>query len=182
MKERLLQKYMDRTSPKKLALYIEFLSCIQDLLDHPAVREMDEFRHHGAISTLQHCKIVAYYNFIICKKLGLDARSAARGGMLHDFFLYDWHEQAEPKGHHAFEHPRIALANARMYFELNEVEEDIIRTHMWPITTCPPRYPESICICFTDKYCACLEKFGAYHRLELRRHRKLEYATDITEG
>ena len=90
----------------------------------------------------------------ICRILGLNAKAAARGGILHDLFLYDWHTHAKRTGEHfhGLTHPKVALLNASRYFDLTPLEKDIIRKHMWPLTLMPPRYPESFLITLTDKY------------------------------
>lgn len=167
---------MLRTGKLKVEQYNEFIECIQDLLDHPVVQSMDNFIQHSDVTTLEHCKNVAYYNFLLCRKLGLDARSAARGGLLHDLFLYDWHDQHDIKGVHAIRHPKIALEHANEHFDLNPIEQDIIRMHMWPVANGVPRFAETMCICFVDKYCACLEVARVSHRLTRRRHSKIELA------
>ena len=76
----------------------EFYSCIEDIVYHPVVMEMKKFYQHCETDCYRHCLSVAYYNFRICKALRLDARSAARGGMLHDLFLYDWRTHSEETG------------------------------------------------------------------------------------
>ena len=90
----------------------------------------------------------------------LDAVSAARGGMLHDLFLYDWHKHAARTGDHfhGLTHPKAAYKNARKFFRLNKVEKDIILNHMWPVTpVCVPRTKEGWISTFADKYCGALE-------------------------
>ena len=56
--------------------------------------------------------------------------------MIHDLFLYDWHTHAAQTGErfHGLKHPEKAYRNAKKYFPLNQIEVDIIRTHMWPVT------------------------------------------------
>jgi uncharacterized protein len=89
--------------------------------------------------------------------MGLDYVAAARGGLLHDLFLYDWRVAELERGKHAFRHPGIALENAKRIFTLNKIEQDIIEKHMWPLTIKPPMYYESLIVCIVDKYCATLE-------------------------
>ena len=67
----------------------EFYSYIKDLVHHPYVLKMKNFPHHCETNCYQHCLNVAYFNYRICKFFHLDAKSAARAGMLHDLFLYD---------------------------------------------------------------------------------------------
>ena len=57
---------------------LEFYECIRDIVGHPAVLEMKKFYQHCDTDCYEHCLDVAYNNYKICKKLGLDARSAAR--------------------------------------------------------------------------------------------------------
>lgn len=142
----------------------EFFECIRDIIHHPAVLQMKQFYQHCDTDCYEHCMMVAYYNFSICKTLGLDARSAARGGMLHDLFLYDWRKHREKTGDHfhAMTHPWTAYRNAKKYFPINPVEKEIITKHMWPVTVIPPRYLETYVICLTDKYCGTLEIAAHY--------------------
>lgn len=156
----------------------EFYGYIEDLARHPAVLEMKDYMQHGMTSCYQHCLNVAYYNYRVCKHFGLDARSAARAGMIHDLFLYDWHTHARETGEyfHGFTHPGTALRNAREYFTLTPLEEEIIVKHMWPLTPRPPVKAESLVICMTDKYCGFWETVGDRHKMLYRRfalYRKL---------
>lgn len=136
------------------ALYNE---CVGDLADLPDILKLDDFSQHMNTSRLQHSVNVSYYSFLICKALGWDHRAAARAGLLHDFFLYDWRSEKQPEGHHAKAHPKVALNNARKLVGLSSVEEDAIVKHMWPVTMPFPKYKESYVVSFIDKYCACCE-------------------------
>lgn len=145
----------------------EFYECIKDIVTHPAVLQMKNFYQHCDTDCYEHCLNVAYNNFRICRYLGLDARSAARGGMLHDLFLYDWRQHRRKTGDrlHAITHPVTAYRNARKYFKLNKVEKEVITKHMWPVSLIPPRYPETYIICLTDKYCGSREIADHYSRI-----------------
>ena len=57
----------------------------------------------------------------------VDMRSLVRGALLHDYFLYDWHIPDESHKWHGVTHAGDALKNARRDFELNEIEQDMIR-------------------------------------------------------
>ena len=157
----------------------EYFEYVKDLLDNEVVSEMKKFRHHYSTTCYQHCLNVSYYNYIVCKKLGLNAKAAARAGMLHDLFLYDWRDEPRKKGElpHGFTHPRIALENAKEHFVLGKVEEDMIIKHMWPLTVKLPRYAESYVIVMIDKYAAMLE-FGVHcknvltHTVSNIKHKK----------
>lgn len=135
----------------------EFKECIRDLSENEIVQSMDRYIQHGDVTCLQHCKTVSYRSYLVCKRLKLDYRSAARGGYLHDFFLYDWHIPNSHVGLHGFTHSKISLRNAEKHFELNEVEKDIIVKHMWPLTLKLPKYKESYIVLIVDKYSSLIE-------------------------
>ncbi|WP_394927265.1 HDIG domain-containing metalloprotein [uncultured Robinsoniella sp.] len=155
----------------------EFYECIRDIMEHPVVLLMKKFPHHCDTDCYQHCMNVAYYNYQICKVLGLDARAAARAGMLHDLFLYDWREHAAKTGDrfHGLTHPKVALRRAEKYFDLNDMEKDIILKHMWPLTIIPPKYFESYIICLTDKYCGACEITDHYSGKIMPKRIKLPF-------
>ena len=138
----------------------EFYSEVKDIAEHPVVLRMKLYPHHGSTNCYQHCMNVAYYNYQWCRFLHLDARSAARAGMIHDLFLYDWHTHARETGErlHGFTHAEKAYKNAGKIFRLNRVERDVIRNHMWPVTLrSVPRTREGWMIVLTDKYSGLLE-------------------------
>ena len=89
----------------------------------------------------------------------VDRKSLVRGALLHDYFLYDWHEPVLAHKIHGFTHPGIAWRNAERDFDMNPVEKNIIRRHMFPLTPIPPAKIESIIVCIADKRCALCETF-----------------------
>ncbi|MBR1422021.1 MAG: HDIG domain-containing protein [Ruminococcus sp.] len=137
----------------------EYFEFVKDLIDDDVVNEMKKYRHHYSTTCYQHCLNVSYYNYLVCRKLGLDSRAAARAGLLHDLYLYDWREREKKRGDkpHGTSHPKVALKNAKEHFEIDKREEDMIVKHMWPLTFRPPKYAESYVIVCIDKYAAALE-------------------------
>ena len=148
---------------KNIEKCTEFNEILSDILSNETVKQMHNYIQHGEISCYTHCYYVAYYTYLICKKLKLDYKSAVRGAMLHDLFLYDWHTTSpadiNEKGVHAWAHPRIALKNASKIFNLNDTEKDIIRNHMWPVTLKFPKTKEAFIVSCMDKYSATAETF-----------------------
>ena len=148
---------------KNIEKCTEFNEILSDMLSNETVKQMHNYIQHGEISCYTHCYYVAYYTYLICKKLKLDYKSAVRGAMLHDLFLYDWHTTSpadiNEKGVHAWAHPRIALKNASKIFNLNDTEKDIIRNHMWPVTLKFPKTKEAFIVSCMDKYSATAETF-----------------------
>ncbi|KXL53413.1 hypothetical protein CLNEO_13840 [Anaerotignum neopropionicum] len=138
-------------------LLAEYNSCVGDIINHEMVKKMDSCVQHCNTSRLQHSINVSYYSFWVCYRMGWDYRSAARAGLLHDLFFYDWRIKKGLRTNHASWHPRVALDNASKITELNKVERDAIRRHMWPCTLIPPRYIESYVVTLVDKVCAVCE-------------------------
>ncbi|HOX53327.1 MAG TPA: hypothetical protein PKY05_17745, partial [Fibrobacteria bacterium] len=138
----------------------EFRRFVRDIAVHPEFSRTRLFRHHDS-SIFRHALRVSMISYRIGKYLHLDARAMARGGLLHDFFLYDWRNHDLPdlakEKFHGFEHPYIALRNAQRHFTLTALERDIIAKHMWPLTSRPPRHMESILVCAVDKIVATRE-------------------------
>lgn len=139
-----------------------FRAAVGVLWASAVVQSMRGFCQHGSTSTLAHCLCVSYLSFVYCRRRGLNARAAARGALLHDLFLYDWHTYHAPRGSlpHGFTHPRAALENARRLFKLTRTEEDIIARHMFPLTLRLPATPEGRVVMMIDKYVSLRETFG----------------------
>lgn len=140
----------------------EYLECVGDILAHPVFQSMDQYFQHGNTTCKTHCIQVSYLSFRICRNRGWDYRSAARAGLLHDLFLYDWHTHARETGEHfhGFTHPRKAMNNAVHYFGISEMEQNLILRHMWPLTPIPPRYIEGYVVLCADKFCGLAEVGG----------------------
>ena len=127
---------------------------------------MKNFTQHGNTTVFEHCVSVAKFSLLMAQylekmfKLKFDKDSLVRAALLHDYFLYDWHDKTVP-GHniHGFTHPRTAMLNADRDFGLNEIEKDIISKHMFPLTIMPPRHRESVLVTLADKWCALCETF-----------------------
>jgi len=138
-------------------LIYEFLECVSDLLYQEDVQNLKFYRQHCNTSRFQHSLNVAYYSFLICRKMKWDYHSAARAGLLHDLFFYDWREEDITGKEHIMNHAKVSLDNARKITDLNDIETDAIVKHMWPCTLVPPRYKESYVVTMVDKFCATFE-------------------------
>lgn len=139
----------------------EYVSYIEDLIYLPEIQKLDTLPQHGDLSRLYHSICVSYKSFLFCRFLHLDARAAARAGLLHDFFLYDRLDYIKEKDHknHTFAHPLTALSNAKTVTTLSPKEENIIASHMFPLCIQMPCYAESFVVSYFDKVCALSEAF-----------------------
>lgn len=135
----------------------------EDFANNPKVKVMSQFKQHGQITTYDHCVHVVNVGLKLAKKLRCtneQMQNLIVGGMLHDYFLYDYHITGArlPEGIHAWVHPSIALKEADKTFELNNVQRNIIETHMFPTTLRHiPKSKEAWIVCLVDKYCATAE-------------------------
>lgn len=141
----------------------EFMELVAETMSGSRLAMEEMFVQHGNTSCLKHSLAVAYFCYRIAKKLGMmDFRIAelVRGALLHDYFLYDWHNTKPQNGLHGFSHPFTAFYNAMFDFELTEVEVDIITKHMFPLTPLLPLFKESVLVSLVDKVCSLYEVFS----------------------
>lgn len=153
-----------------------FAACVGTLLAEPMVQALRDYHQHTAVTTrLDHCIVVAYFSFLICRRMGLDYKAAARGGLLHDLYMDRWPGSESGALARWRTHPVAAAHNARIY-GLNHKEEDIIRKHMWPLTPEKPACKEGYVVSCADKMAAVLEKTRLTHLLGIRRSIQLVQA------
>jgi len=133
-----------------------------DIINSPGMRLEKRFIQHGNVTCYDHSLSVTYMSIWIATKLKIkvDMRSLIRGALLHDYFLYDWHIPDKSHRLHGFHHANTALKNAKRDFTINEIEENIILTHMFPLNLRIPKYRESVIVNLADKICALCEVFN----------------------
>ncbi len=140
----------------------QFIELVKDIIEDEDVLSMENLpRHSKRSNCLTHSLSVAYLSFLVCKKLGLDYKAAARAGLLHDFALGEWEEENQGISR-LWQHPRQALKNAEERYELTHKEKDIIVKHMWPLTPTMPKHSESFVVSMADKACAIVEMCRLY--------------------
>lgn len=132
---------------------------IQILEEKGRFKETKNFIQHGDVSVYEHSILVAKKSLELAEKFNIDVDEEAliRGALLHDYFLYDWHEKDDSHKWHGFFHPMKSLKNAMRDFDISEIEEDIIKKHMFPLTPVPPKTKEGWLVCMADKICAMKE-------------------------
>lgn len=155
--------------PNKEQRKQEFYDCISDLIQTPEVLAMGRIAQHSEeITRLEHSLYVSYVGFLMCRFLGLDARAAARGGLLHDLHAWTRDEDFAFRARLLLLHPKLALENASAAFDLTKKEQDIIVKHMWPLTLTFPRYAESFLVSMADKLCAVAEIVHLYRLMRMQ--------------
>ena len=117
------------------------------------------FIQHGICTVYDHSVQVAVLSVSLtrCLRLPVNYNILVRAALLHDYFLYDWHEKKPEHMIHGFTHPGKAHAQAKRDFDLKHVESDMIKHHMFPLTPMPPKTREGALLCLADKLCATSE-------------------------
>ena len=128
-----------------------------DILASDSIKREESFMQHGTTTVFAHSFNVACISIAIAYilRLRINERWTVRGALLHDYFLYDWHESSHDW--HGFTHAETALRNAQRDFKIGRVESNIIIRHMFPLNIVPPRYRESAIVCIADKLSAIAE-------------------------
>ena len=141
---------------------IEYYSIINEILKNEEFQKRKNFMHHVNLSVYDHSLAVSKLSYTLAKRLKKDYRSAAIGGLLHDFYVNPLKEIKEKQKllkKHGFTHALDAKNNAKLYFPnlLNKKVENIIERHMFPLNVIPPKYIESWIVTFVDKYVSMVE-------------------------
>lgn len=132
---------------------------VRELSENGRMQLSRNFIQHGSTSVYDHSIRVAYYSLCLAERLHLQkhGQELIRGALLHDYFLYDWHEKDKSHNLHGFRHPFTALRNAEADFTLSRRERNIILRHMFPLIPMPPFCLEGWIVCLVDKGCSVYE-------------------------
>lgn len=128
----------------------EFYSIVDDITNNSKFNKLKKELHHG-ITRYDHSYRVARWTYTICDFFNMkNKEDVTRAALLHDFYLDS--DLALLNGFEKLgEHPNMALKNSLKYFELDKVQQDIIKNHMFPRTTELPKYKESWLVSGVDK-------------------------------
>lgn len=148
-----------------------FNSIVSDILDNHEFNKIKNIEHHGTTRYIHSLK-VSYLSYRLAKILGLNYQEVARGGLLHDFFLSDENRTKKDRVISTFVHPGKAVIKASENFVISKKEEDIIKSHMFPINPNVPKFAESWLVSIVDK------TIGAFEFAQKYKH-KLNYALNL---
>lgn len=152
----LIEEYSKKKKNSIEELRKEHYSIIKDIVEHEEYQKRKNFEHHYNESVYDHCYRVSFDAYCIAKKHNMDYKSAAIAGILHDFYTKPWQENIKKEPllkKHGFVHAHEALLNSRIYFNkhLNDVIENSIERHMFPLNIRPPKYKIGWLIVLVDK-------------------------------
>ena len=91
-----------------------FYDTLEELCRQSRLLESHRYMQHGDTSVFRHSVSVAYFSYYLALKMNapVDIHSLVRGALLHDYFLYDWHEKDASHKWHGFHHAKKACENA----------------------------------------------------------------------
>lgn len=136
----------------------EYYHIVKKILVSAEFQKRKTYLHHENCSVYDHSLTVSILSYRWAKKLHFDYKSAAIGGLLHDFYDKPWQTKKTIKTkflkRHGFVHAKAALHNSYLYFPemMNPKIENIIKRHMFPLNICPPKYKEAWLVTIIDKY------------------------------
>lgn len=133
----------------------DFYYIVEDILENKEFKKLEEIKHHG-ITRYNHLLRVAYHTYKFTKGKNLKYVEATRGALLHDFFFYETNNLSTYDS--LRKHSNYALENACKHFSLTELEKDIIKTHMYPVTKTMPHYKESYIVDLIDDIASLYER------------------------
>lgn len=148
----------------------------QHYLNDEKIKRMNDIQMHRGSSCYIHSFRVAK---LCVKKAARRKRYSMQNlkdlltaAILHDYYLYDWRAHHELKKKHGRRHPLVACSNAIRDFNISKEVQDIIKSHMWPLTIhLYPKTKEAKLVNRMDNHIATREAltFRAFKR---RRHEK----------
>ena len=134
---------------------LNFELIANDILGKNKFQSLKNDPHHG-LTRYDHVLRVAKNTYRLSKVFRLDYVSATRGALLHDYFNDSDYRTTKGLKKGSI-HPVIALNNARREFDLNNKEENIIVSHMFPMGNIKPNCRESWLVTSVDKLVAIYE-------------------------
>lgn len=152
----------------------EYLQIVENILKNKEFNTLKNIKHHNSNRFL-HSLTVSYNAYKIAKFFKLDYDQVARAGLLHDFYLERTTDYSKVKDKimlFTTGHPQDAVNNALKYFNLTTKEQDMIRTHMFPLDFRVPKYAESWIVNMTDSVIS-------IHEFALKFKYQISYATNV---
>ncbi len=150
---------------------MEKTAAFKEITESKQYQRTKNLRQHGSVTVFEHSLSVAETSLKISQKLHIkvNEESMVKVALLHDYFLYDWHDKNHPKLH-GIRHAGFAAKNADADFGLTKKEYKAIRAHMFPLGIRIPSSREAIVLTLADKYCAARESLSTHrNRRVLRR-------------
>lgn len=144
----------------------------QELLHDPKVAKMKEVpMHRGSNCYMHSFKVAKKAVKHALKRKNVDVEALITAAILHDYYLYDWRKDRSKRKRHGQRHPYIAAKHAVDDFGVNELVQNIIKSHMWPMNFFEyPKTKEAKLLSISDKDVALQEALCS------KRHKRKHWA------
>lgn len=133
----------------------EFYNIVSDILENEHFQELKNEKHHGT-SRYNHSVRVAIKTYMTARSRGWSYVEITRAALLHDFYTNEDLRNCEPTKALSM-HPKVAARNAKKYFNVSKRVQDMIRAHMYPVTSEMPKTKEALLISLIDKQVGTIE-------------------------
>jgi len=143
----------------------DFENITDDIIKNEEFLKLKEEVHHG-LSRFSHSEVIAKKVYKIAKAKKLDVVSATRGALLHDFFF---RSEFSSTVELFITHPNSSLRNAKKHFKLNKKEQNIISSHMFPLSLEMPRSKEAWLVTYIDTIIATKDFFYKY-KVDIKKY------------
>ncbi len=111
----------------KKELISEYKQITEKIINNDKFQKTKEDLHHGS-NKYEHLIRVSKCSFILGKIFKANIESVTKAALLHDFFFGS---RKTKKENSYLNHPKTAAKNAKTYFNINKLEEDAIKSHMY---------------------------------------------------
>ena len=140
----------------KQAAKIDYEYMCEDILNNNKFKSLNKELHHGT-TRYEHSMHVAKTTYFLLDLFNSkNISDVTKAALLHDFYNDNEVKEYNKMDKLSF-HPEFALKNAKQYFDINEVQEDIIVNHMFPSTKKIPKTKYGWLVSFVDKSVAIYE-------------------------
>lgn len=124
--------------------------------------------HHKCMTVADHSLgvcVICLYICLVLKKIHISVhvRDLTVAALCHDLGIMGRYEKYRSNFECCGRHPVDSLDCIRELIgeeEYNDIIENSVRCHMWPLTPLPPRYREGIILTTADKVSAVMERLG----------------------
>ena len=143
------------------ALYHDIMAMGQDIVASRRFAKARRVPHHSKDGNIaRHSLETAGYALALARWLArrgvlVSERDVVRASLLHDIGMTEDDVFHSPSHRKARSHPREGARIARVEFGANEVQEQAILSHMWPVwRAMPPRSVVGWIVSAADKCCS----------------------------
>jgi len=151
----------------------EFYNICSDILENEHFQLLKEEKHHGT-SRYNHSIRVAIKTYMTARSRGWSYVEITRAALLHDFYTNDDLNNVDPAKALVI-HPNVAAKNAKKYFNVSKRVQDMIKTHMYPVTKEMPKTKEALLISLIDK------EVGTYEMVKFKLIKMSDTPREIIE-